>query len=306
MNVNQNKTIPLNGLLHLLVIYFVWGSTFLAMRVAVMEGSGIGPFAMPGVRLLLAGPILLLFAFARKKRILPTKDELKILSISAILMWVMGHGGFVWAEQYVDSGLAALVVGISPLVVVLIESILDRKLPTKLQTLGTVLGFAGVIVITYPLLERGVLNDIKSVVIMLISVISWNSAVVYLSRRPIKMDVMVSSGWQQFIAAIGFSILFVIAGEKIPNPSTSAMMAWVYLLVFGSLIAFTSYISAIRILPTSLVLTHAYVNPVVAVFLGWIVLSEEVTSVTYIGIVLILLGVAVVFRDRKKNAQIGH
>ncbi|GAG31434.1 unnamed protein product, partial [marine sediment metagenome] len=129
------------GLLNLLVTYVVWGSTYLAIRVAVREGAGWGPFWLGATRTLAAAAVLFAFNALRGARLKPTRVELGILAATGILLWVGGNGAVNWAEQRIDSGLAALIVGTMPIWVALMESMIDRRRPSFLLSVSLVVGF---------------------------------------------------------------------------------------------------------------------------------------------------------------------
>lgn len=286
------------GLLHLLVVYFVWGSTYLAIKVGVREGSGFPPFMMGASRLLVAGCILLLAAALLKQCLRITRQEFCILLLSAVFLWVGGNGLVMWAEQHADSGYAALLVATTPMWVAVIEAIIDHKLPSWLLTGSLLIGFAGISLLSVPVLAECTVADAWSIGALILAPLSWAIGSVWQRRNQVSLGPVASSGYQQLIGGFGFMVLAFIYGEPLPNPTAEAWLAWGYLLIFGSL-AFTSYILALRLLPTSIVMTYAYVNPVVAVFLGWLILQEDVSGWTISGTALVLLGVAGAFYNQK-------
>jgi len=292
--------LPIAGLLNLFVVYIVWGSTYLAIRVAVREGAGWGPFWLGAARVLAAAAILFLINALRGKRLKPSRGELGILAATGLLLWVGGNGAVNWAEQRIDSSLAALVVGSTPIFVALIEGLIDRRAPSWRFVGSLVLGFSGLAVLTVPTLEGGVSADFLGVAAVVFATISWGVGSILLNRRPARLDVIVVSGWQQLIGGIGFVTIALGVRETVPRPTPEAWAAWAYLVVFGSLLAFTCFVFALKRLPTAVVMTYAYVNPVIAVFLGWFILSEPITVYTLVGMVLIVLGVLGVFREKAR------
>ncbi len=294
--------LPLAGLLHLFVTWVVWGSTYLAIRIAVREGAGFGPFWLGASRVLVAGAVLLLIAAMLRRRIRPTGAEATIVVVSGLLMWVGGNGGVNWAEQRVDSGLAALIVGTMPMWVALAEAFLERRAPSFFLIGAIATGFAGLVVLTLPLLRQGIGGDLPGILVIICATFAWGSGTLLLSRRPVGLDPLAMGGLQQLAGAVGFAALALVFSEPAPAPTATAWGAWGYLVVFGSILAYTSYLAAIKLLPTSIVMTYTYVNPVIAVFLGWIVLSEPVTLTMMAGMALILAGVWGVFRDRHQRA----
>jgi drug/metabolite transporter (DMT)-like permease len=293
---------PLAGLLNLLVTYVVWGSTYLAIRVAVREGAGWGPFWLGGSRVAVAALVLFTICWFRGVRLKPTRAELGIVAATGVLMWVAGNGGVNWAEQRVDSGLAALIVGTMPIWVALMESLIDRRKPSLLLAFSLAVGFGGLVALTYPMLRDGVGSDFFGVIVIVLAALSWGIGSIVINRRPVALDPIVISAWQQLSGSIGFTAVALLAGETAPHPTPEAWGAWAYLVVFGSLLAYTSFVYAIKLLPATVVMTYAYVNPVIAVLLGWLILSEPITGYTLVGMVLIVCGVYGVFRDKGRRS----
>ncbi len=296
----EARAVNLRGFACLLVVYVVWGSTYLAIRIAVREGSGYPPFILGATRTLAAGLLLVAWGVFRHRRILPSPGEWRTLVLSGLLLWVGGNGLVNWAEQHADSGLAALLVGTMPIWVALFEAALDRRRPS-LRLIGALLvGFAGLAVLTWPQFTGGKSSGVLAILALLAAPVSWGAGSVLMARRPVRLSPGVSSGLQQLIGAAGFFLISFLVREPSMHPTREAWLAWGYLVVAGSIIAFTSFLMTLRLLPTTLVMTYAYVNPVIAVFLGWLVLSEAITLYTAGGTLLILLGVAGVFEEKRR------
>lgn len=291
------------GLLNLGVVYLVWGSTYLAIRVAVKEDGGFAPFLLGFARVVAGGSLLLLWSLLRGERLKPTRSETLTLIFSGLLLWVGGNGLVNWAEQRLSSGLAALMIAATPIWVALIEAVVDRQLPSW-RTIGALLiGFGGIATLTVPTLRTGVSANLWAVLGVLLAGLSWGSGSVLQSRRPVALSAGVNAGYQHLIGALGFGVLVFMLGETWSTPDAEAWLAWGYLVIFGSLLAFTSYIRAIKLLPMKIVATYAYVNPVIAVLLGWLILGEAITIWTLGGALLVLLGVAGVFRERYRSTM---
>jgi drug/metabolite transporter (DMT)-like permease len=294
----MTKSISTKGMLNLIVVYLIWGCTFLFIRLAVHEGSGFPPFAMAASRTLCAA--LILFALARglgyKWR--PSRTEWKVLIMTGILLWLGGNGLVAWAERQVNSGYAALVIGTTPMWPVIIESISERRPPSLLLVLSMLIGFLGLGVLVTPVLKQGIRADAASTVALLLAAICWSSGSLLLQRRPPKAPLILISAYQQLFGGTALTLAMILSGEPWPQPTASAWLGWSYLVIGGSLISFTSYMIAVRTLPISLVMTYAYVNPVIAVFLGWLVLGERITLYTVLGMGLILIGIFGVFWKR--------
>jgi drug/metabolite transporter (DMT)-like permease len=191
-----------------------------------------------------------------------------------------------------------LIVGTMPMWVAIIESHLDRRPPSLLLAGSLVTGFAGLVVLTLPKLRDGVTSDLLGIAVVVCAAVSWGFGSIVVNRRKLALDPVVMASWQQLFGGAGFVVFALAAREPLPHPTPQAWMAWVYLVVFGSLLAYTSFIYALRMLPTTVVMTYAYVNPVIAVLLGWLILSEPITGYTLTAMVLIIAGVYGVFRDK--------
>ncbi|MBE9524605.1 MAG: EamA family transporter, partial [Chloroflexi bacterium] len=280
------------------IVYIVWGSTYLAIRYAVREGGGFPPFTLGALRVSIAGVILLIWGLLSKQRMRPSGKEWGTLILSALLLWVGGNGLVNWAEQRADSGLAALIIAATPIWVAIIESFLDRKKPSFRMMAALLIGFMGIAVLSVPVLISGVQADLSSVVGLLLAGISWGSGSIVQSRRPVQLAPQVNSAYQHLIGSLGLAGMAWLLQEPRPTPSQDAWIALAYLVIFGSVISFTAYVTALKQLPTQIVMTYAYVNPAIAVFLGWIFLREPITAWTIGGAALILFGVAGIFRER--------
>jgi drug/metabolite transporter (DMT)-like permease len=291
------------GLANLLVVYVVWSSTYLAIRIAVREGAGFPPFTMAFMRAIVAGVILLAWSMLRKERVRLTRQELITLAISGILLWVGGNGLVTFAEQRAESGLAALLVAASPIWAALLEAIIDRKMPSTQLIVALLIGFGGIALLTAPALLTGVEADTVAVLALIAAPLTWATGSVLQARRPVKIEPRVSSAYQMLFGAAVFVILILATNEPLPTPTVSAWWAWIYLTVVGSLFAFTAYVVALRRLPTRIVMTYAYVNPVLAVLLGYFILGEAITIWTIAGSALVLLGVTGVFRERMSQGR---
>jgi drug/metabolite transporter (DMT)-like permease len=299
-NIKTTNQTNWYGLFNLLIVYIVWGSTYLAIRIGVREGSGFPPLYLAGTRVLVAGFILLGLALLKKQRIRLTKREFILLVTSGVMLWLGGNGMVVFAEQHVDSGIAALIIGSTPLGVALMEFVIDRRPPTALMIISMLIGFAGVGLLSAPAFRSGVSSNITSVIMILIGSLLWGGGSLLQSRKPVRVPPEVSSAYQHLAGAAALLMAAFIIGEPIPHPIHEALLAWGYLVIFGSVLAFTAFVRALQLLPTNLVMTYAYVNPVIAVVLGWLILNEQITGWTIGGMALILIGVAGVFRARYK------
>jgi drug/metabolite transporter (DMT)-like permease len=298
MSKRGDSKLPWAGLLHLGVVYVVWSSTYLAIRVAVRPGAGFAPYTLAAMRCLVAFPVLLAWGRLRGLRLRPRGRELRLLATSGILLWSFGNAFVVVAEQRVESALAAILIASTPIWVALIESVLDRRLPSRLVAAALLVGFSGTALIGYPTLRGGVHADVLAVLALLAASLSWGGGSLLQQRCPVDLDPMISAAYQMAFGGVGSAALALIFHESVPKPSATAWLGFAFLLVFGSLIAFVSFLKALRLLPSRVVFTYGYVNPVIATFLGWLILGERIPGVALTGGALVLLGVAGTFRAR--------
>jgi drug/metabolite transporter (DMT)-like permease len=301
--ISQRPALDWEGLAHLVVVYAGWSGTYVAIRFAVREGSGFPPFSLVGARLLLAGAVLLAWAAWSHARLKPARNEWVPLVASGILLWGGGNGLVTWAEQRAGAGYAALLVGSTPIWVALLEASLDRRIPSRLFILALLVGFAGVGLLAAPVLSSGARADLLSVIALILAPACWGAGSVLQARRPIAMTPIATAALQHVVGTIFFLAAALAAREPQPMPTVEAWWGWAYLVIVGSVVTFTSFLRALRLLPTSIVMTYSYVNPVGAVLLGWLLLGEAITGWTVAGAALVLLGVAGVFRSRTRVHQ---
>ena len=288
--------------MHLLIVYIVWGSTYLGIRVAVQEGSGFPPMIMSATRVFAGSLILVALArFIQKQSLRLTKEEWVVLSVSGLALWWGGNGLVAIAEMTVPSGYAALIISCTPIWVAIIESVLDKKRPSFFLVISLLIGVAGIAVLNWPAIIAGNLNDLKGLFLLIIAGLSWGAGSIYQKRKNIHTTPEISSAVQQFTGGIALLITSFIISEPTMNPVPSAWWAWGYLIIFGSVIAFTSFVKALKLLPPNVVFTYAFVNPVVAVILGFFILGEPITPWTFAGATLVIIGVLGVFKEQKNG-----
>ncbi|MFC2099605.1 EamA family transporter [Candidatus Bipolaricaulota bacterium] len=294
----NRSALSAKGLAHLSVVYVVWGSTYLAIRLAVREGAGFPPFALGAIRVLIAGGLLVAWGAWRRMRLRLTRAEFITLAIAGLLMWPSANGLVNWAEQRADSSYAALLVGALPIWAALIEAILDRKRPSWRLLVSLLVGFVGLGLLTAPKLAVAGGADVLTIIMLLIAPIPWAVGSILQLRRPVGTSPLISAAYLHLFGGVGFVALSLLTREPQPSPSPAAWGALAYLTVAGSIGAFTSYVQTLRLLPLSVAMTYAYVNPAIAVVLGWILLHEPITPPILGGMALILGGVYGVFREK--------
>jgi drug/metabolite transporter (DMT)-like permease len=278
-------------------LYVVWGSTYLAIRIGL--NAHMPPAFMGAARLAPAGLIMLAFARSRGADIrLPWRD-LRIVCTVGILLLVGGMFSVFLAEQYIASGLAAVLVALQPLWIAGAESVLpDMDKPTAQGYLGLGLGFLGLFILMWPRLTvTGSRTELLGCGIVIVATFIWMVGSVYSKRRPVKADAMVATGYEMLAAGLVLLVIAPLKGEVplLLSPAIhwpQAIGATVYLSIFGSCVAFTAFVWALRNAPASKVMTYSFVNPVVAVFLGWLILGERLDWWILAGMAVIVAGVA--------------
>ena len=282
------------------LVSFFWGTTYVASRVGTQHMPGL---FMAGVRQFISGLILVVFFLARGYK-LPGLKELKRISVQGIFLLCIANGLLTWALEYISGGLAAIIVALVPLFIALFSVWLSSctKL-SKRMLLGLVTGFAGVLLIFYDYMgELQNKHFLLGVGMALVSVVSWSFGTVYTSRQRSSINILFNVGLQMLIAGVIMLTVCAITGKyvNLAVARQDSMLALLYLIVFGSLVAYSAYVFAISKLPPTLVSVYAYINPVVAVGLGWLLLSEKMNGNMVIGMLITLGGVWLVNREFKK------
>jgi drug/metabolite transporter (DMT)-like permease len=279
------------------LVYVFWGSTYLA--IGITDAEGLPPAVMCAVRFLIAGPLMLLGCAAMGRAVRITVNEALRLAAIGCLLLVGGNGGLAWAEQWVPTGYAALIIAVTPIWFLILETFVFRgDRLSRRGLLGVALGITGIVVLFWPKFEhRGALGIMQLVAstTLLFSSMSWAIGSVLSRKWQMKVDPFTATGWEMTFAAIGNSIVAILTGQHHRIVLTHrALMAVFYLVVFGSWVGYSAYIWLLKHVPTPKVATYAYVNPIVAVFLGWLILGERFDAYMFAGTVVIVAGVALV------------
>ena len=286
----------------LATIYVVWGSTYLAIRVMV---ETMPPLLSAGVRFAVAGAVFLAFLRLRggAGRVRATRSQLAGAALIGTLLCFGGNGLVTVAERDVPSALAALIIGAVPLWVIVMRSLHGDRVPAS-TVIGVLVGFAGLAILLLPGDRPGDAPLGWSLVVVAAS-ISWAAGSFYSKRMDLPADTLVSTAFQMLLGGLAMVVISLAAGEasdvELSAFSTRSTLAFVYLIVFGSLLAFTAYTWLLQNAPISTVATYAYVNPVIAVVLGAVILYEEVTAAVVVGAAAIVLSVAAVVRRESEE-----
>lgn len=267
--------------LALLALYIVWGSTYLAIRFTV---ETIPPFLSASLRFLVSGAILYAWRRAAGDAV-PTRGNWKATAIVGTLLLLGGNGLVSLAEKTVPSGIAALIIATVPFWLVLFEAFRHGGVkPTWQSILGLVIGFSGVFLLIGPAEFTGAEHkfDTFGVIVLLVASVLWSMGSIYAKGADMPRSTLMSTGMQMLAGSVSLFVVSVLTGElggfSFGEISTRSWWGLIYLITFGSLIGFVSYGWLLQNAPISLVSTYAYVNPIVAVLLGWLLAGEVLNT----------------------------
>ena len=295
MSTDRNHRLQV--LLAFALVYVFWGSTYLAIGIA--DEEHLPPAVMCALRFGIAGPLMLAACAALGRKIRITLPEAVRLATIGCLLLVGGNFGLAWAEQWVPTGFAALIIAVTPIWFLLLETFVFRgdRLSSR-GLIGVALGIAGVAVLFWPKFANRTVFGIMPLMgasILLISSFSWSVGSVLSRKWQMQVDPFSATGWEMLFASIGNAIVAFSSGEYRHIVITRrGLTAVLYLVVFGSWVGYTAYIWLLKHVPTPKVATYAYVNPLVAVFLGWMLHNERLDAFMLAGAAVIVAGVALV------------
>jgi drug/metabolite transporter (DMT)-like permease len=287
------------------VVYLVWGTTYLAIRVLSQAAP---PTIAQGLRFVIAGSLLAAFMVARHGRaaLAVSRTQLRSAALLGLLFVVCGNGGVAFAEQEVPSSLAALLVAAMPLWVVLLRTFAGHERPRLMTWMGTLVGFAGIAVLARP----GSDGNVKwwGVGVVLLATMCWATGTFLTPRLTLPTIPTVTTIYEMLVGGAIMLVISTLTGQwgkvHLSAISGSAWVAFVYLTIVGSLLAYNVFTWLLNHAPVSLVTTYAYVNPVVAVTLGWLILGESVTPALLVGGTFAVVGVALVIRSEGRQEPI--
>lgn len=290
-------------------LYLIWGSTYLGISIGIKT---IPPFFLVGTRFLVAGVILYIWCLYKGEKT-PSLKIFGTIGVGGVLMLFMGNGAVSWAEQYLPSGIAAIIVATVPLWFVLLDK--DQwkfYFSNKIIILGFLVGFAGVLLLFSGKGSTDFSGDKMKLIgffVLLTGTVAWATGSLYSKYKKVEASVTMKAAVQMLAAGIVSVLAGLIGGEQhqmvLSHISWQSVNALFYLIVMGSLIGYMSYIWLLSVRPASLVGTYAYVNPVVAVFLGWLIADEQITMQQIGALVVILAGVILVnFAPEPKKVSI--
>jgi drug/metabolite transporter (DMT)-like permease len=309
---NKKNVSPLMVVIAFATVYLVWGSTYFFIQKAIQH---IPAFLLGALRFTIAGILLLSWCKIKGERIW-VWQSVRHAAISGLLLLLIGNGAVIWAEQYLPSSLVAVLVSSSPLwFVVLDKPKWKQNFTSNITVLGLIVGFIGVILLfseqtTTAFSVTGNSYEIIGLIILLIGSISWAGGSLY-SKYKSSGSTITNTAWQMLAAGIAFLPCSLLSNEwkgfQLQNVTTGSWLSLVYLIVMGSLAAYSAYVWLLQVRPATQVSTYAYVNPVVAVLLGVFLADEQMTLLQIAGLVIILISVLLIniakYRSEKKLSK---
>jgi drug/metabolite transporter (DMT)-like permease len=280
-------------------IYVIWGSTYLFNKIAVSE---LAPFMLASVRFITAGSLIFIIALIAGVSIKITKQQFINTSIAGFLFLTFGNGLAVWALKYVDSGFAALVISSQPLMILLLMRIHQGKKIQTMSIIGVVLGLIGIYLLVSQQEVLAQENSIIGILMIVACMFGWAYGSLFVGKAELPPNYFVNTGYQMITGGIMLATVSLLIGEPWSMPgswSSDVQFSMILLVVFGSIVAFTSFNYLLKIVSPEKVASSTYVNPIVALFLGWFFLDEQITLQSIIAAVVLLTGVFFINTKKK-------
>lgn len=304
-NIKENRNLVIM-IAAFAAVYLIWGSTYLAIKYAI---ETIPTFLMAGVRFTVAGAVLYAISMFTKDYARPKLVEWRTSLIMGTLLLAIGNGGVVLAEHYISSSLAALLVATVPFFIVLLSwGFMGTGRPSGKVTLGLLVGFLGVYMLISGPAAGGGSNQTLGTVLIIVSTLGWAIGSLYGTRAPAAKSVFQASGMQMLAGGSVLLLIGTFAGEwsqvNVSAMSFNSIFALIYLIVFGAIVAYTAFSWLLKNASPTAVTTYAYVNPAVAVFLGWAIAGESLTSQMLVGAAIIVGSVALITSQKKAAKKV--
>lgn len=280
-------------------IYVIWGSTYLLNKIAVTE---LPPFMLASIRFMTAGLLIFIIAKLMGKSLAITKKQLVNVFIAGFLFLTLGNGVVVWALKYVDSGFAALEISAQPLVVLILMRIFQGKKIMTMSVLGVILGIIGIYLLVSQNEVVSKEGSITGMIMIFFCMVSWASGSLFVGNADLPKNYFVNTGYQMVAGGFMLVIGSLIFGEtwSLPNAwSEDVQWSMILLIVFGSIVAFTSFNFLLKKVSPDKVATSTYVNPIIALLLGWYFLNEVITTQSIVAAIVLLTGVYFINTKKK-------
>jgi len=280
-------------------IYVIWGSTYLLNKIAVTE---LPPFMLAAMRFITAGVLIFIIAKLMGKPLAITKKQLINTAIAGFLFLTFGNGIVVWALKYVDSGFAALEISAQPLVVLILMRVFQGKKIQAMSVLGVILGIIGIYLLVSQNEVVSKEGSILGMIMIFVCMVSWATGSLFVGKADLPSNYFVNTGYQMIAGGIMLVVLSLLFGEawSLPNVwSEKVQWSMVLLIVFGSIVAFTSFNFLLKRVSPEKVATSTYVNPIIALVLGWYFLNEVITTQSIVAAIVLLTGVYFINTKKK-------
>lgn len=283
-------------------IYVIWGSTYLLNKIAVTE---LPPFMLASIRFITAGTLIFIIAKMMKIKLSVTRKQFTNSVIAGFLFLSFGNGVIVWALKYVDSGFAALETAAQPLVVILLMRIIEGKKIKAMSVIGIVLGMIGMFLLVSQkqiISQEGTLLGMSMI---FMCIISWGYGSLFVAKADLPPNFFVNTGYQMVTGGVTLLVASLLIGEEWSYPtqwSQPVQLSMVLLVLFGSIVAFTAFNYLLRVVSPEKVATSSYVNPIIAMVVGWYFLKEQITFQSVMAALVLLTGVF--FINTKKSLVI--
>jgi drug/metabolite transporter (DMT)-like permease len=288
LNINNSKLLVV---LAFFAIYVIWGSTYLFNKIAVTE---LPPFFLASIRFISAGVLIMIIVKYLKFKLAITKKQFLNTLIAGFLFLVYGNGVFIWALRYVDSGFAALLAATQPLFVLFLMRLIDRKSMQKKSIIGVLLGLLGMYLLVSQKNIATSEGSALGIFMIFTCVLSWSYGSVFVSKADLPKNFFVSTGYQMLTAGTLLFFGSILFKETWVSPldwSEDVKLSMAFLIFFGGIVAFTSFNYLLKNVSTEKVATSAYINPIIAMLLGWYVLDERLSLQSIIASAVLLTGV---------------
>ncbi len=279
--------------------YVIWGSTYLLNKIAVTE---LPAFMLAGIRFVVAGVLIFILCKILKISIAITKKQLINTIIAGFLFLTFGNGVVVWALKFIDTGLAALEISAQPLVVLILMLIFQGKKIQPMSIVGVIFGVIGIYLLVSQKQLLSQENSILGMSMIFMCMVSWGYGSLFVGKADLPKNYFVNTGYQMLMGGIMLMIASIVFQETWKSPlqwTTRVQWAMILLIVFGSIVAFTSFNYLLRMVSPEKVATSTYVNPIIALLLGWYFLDEEITLQSMIAAAVLLTGVFFINTKKK-------
>ncbi|WP_420601815.1 EamA family transporter [Flagellimonas sp.] len=299
MGRSSNSTLVI---LAFFAIYVIWGSTYLLNKIAVLE---LPPFMLASFRFTTAGFLIFVIAKLMGIPISITKKQLLNTIIAGFLFLSFGNGVVVWALKYVDTGFAALEISAQPLIILLLMRIIQGKKIQPMSVVGVILGIVGIYLLVSQKQIITKEGSIMGMIMIFACMLSWGYGSLFVGKADLPTNYFVNTGYQMFMGGIILALMSLSFGENWTSPlvwTSKVQLVMVLLVIFGSILAFTSFNYLLKSVSPEKVATSTYVNPIVALILGWYFLNEQITFQSVLAAAVLLTGVY--FINTKKTLAI--